>query len=197
MGRMPSSDRGSYFRARFIGGRQSAPIFYIEAWMSSEVNAISPLVDRMMRLIEGVRCIAGEEANVELALREALSNAVIHGNKTDAHKLVRIRCRCQLRSGISIVVSDQGQGFDPDAVPDPRALENVEADHGRGIYLMKLAMDEITFEGIGNVVRMRKVSAYAQGTGMRNKDETALPNTARRGDGIPGARGNEVARKGR
>lgn len=197
MGRMPSANRGSSFRARFIGGRQSAPTFYIEAWMPSEVNAISPLVDRIMRLVEGVRCVTGEEANVELALREALSNAVVHGNKTDAHKLVRIRCRCRLRGGISIVVSDQGQGFDPNAVPDPRAVENVEADHGRGIYLMKLAMDEITFEGLGNVVRMRKVSVRAHGTGIRGKDEMAPPNTARGGDGISGAQDGEVVRKGR
>jgi DNA-directed RNA polymerase specialized sigma24 family protein len=67
----------------------------IEAWMPSEIKAISPLVDRLMRLIEGSRCVAGNERAVELALREALSNAVVHGNQMDAHKLVQIRCGCR------------------------------------------------------------------------------------------------------
>ena len=67
--------------------------------MPSEIKAISPLVNRLMRLIEGSRCVAGNEPAVELALREALSNAVVHGNGIDAHKLVQIRCPCELGKG--------------------------------------------------------------------------------------------------
>jgi serine/threonine-protein kinase RsbW len=128
----------------------------IEAWMPSEIRAISPLTDRLMRLIEGSHCVAGDERAVELALREALTNAVIHGNGMDAHKLVRIRCRCELGKEVSIIVTDSGQGFDPHAVPDPLVVERLEADHGRGIHLMKLAMDEVWFERGGTEVHMRK-----------------------------------------
>jgi serine/threonine-protein kinase RsbW len=120
------------------------------------MKAISPLVDRLMRLIEGSRCVPGEEPAVELALREAVTNAVVHGNRMDAHKLVQVRCRCDLRKGVSIVVRDQGQGFDPNSVPNPLAVESVEAEHGRGIHLMKLAMDEVSFERGGTEVHMRK-----------------------------------------
>ena len=52
--------------------------------------------------------------------------------------------------------SDQGEGFDPEMVPDPLAVENLESEHGRGIHLMKLAMDEVSFEHGGTEVRMRK-----------------------------------------
>jgi len=124
--------------------------------MPSEIKAISPLVGRLMRLIEGSHCITGEEPAVELALREALNNAVVHGNRLDAHKLVHVRCRCKVGKGISITVSDQGQGFDPSAVPDPLSVDNLEAEHGRGIHLMKLAMDEVSFEQRGAEVRMWK-----------------------------------------
>jgi anti-sigma regulatory factor (Ser/Thr protein kinase) len=47
---------------------------------------------------------------------------------------------------VSVIVSDQGQGFDPSHLPDPLAVENLSAEHGRGIHLMKLAMDEVSFE---------------------------------------------------
>ena len=133
----------------------------IDAWLPSEISAISPLVERLMRLIEGSHCVTGEEAAVQLALHEALSNAVVHGNRLDAHKSVHVRCRCKVGKGISITVSDQGQGFDPSAIPDPLSVDNLEAEHGRGIHLMKLAMNEVSFEQRGAEVHMFKRSANA------------------------------------
>ena len=129
-----------------FAGRGTGSLLEIDAWMPSEIKAISPLVERLMRLIEGSHCITGEESAVELALRGAMNNAVVHGNRLDAHKLVHVRCRCHVGKGISITVSDQGQGFDPSAVPDPLSVDKLEAEHGRGIHLMKLAMDEVSFE---------------------------------------------------
>jgi serine/threonine-protein kinase RsbW len=142
-----------------FAGRCACSLLEIDAWIHSEISAISPLVERLMRLIEGSHCITGEESAVELALREALSNAVVHGNRLDAHKLVHVRCRCKVGRGISIIVSDQGQGFDPRAIPDPLTVENLEVDHGRGIHLMKLAMDEVSFEQRGTEVHMCKRAA--------------------------------------
>jgi serine/threonine-protein kinase RsbW len=142
-----------------FAGRCACSLLEIDAWIHSEIKAISPLVERLMRLVEGSHCIAGEESAVELALREALSNAVLHGNRLDAHKLVHVRCRCKVGEGISLTVSDQGQGFDPRTVPDSVTVENLEADHGRGIHLMKLAMDEVSFERRGTEVYMCKRAA--------------------------------------
>jgi serine/threonine-protein kinase RsbW len=132
-----------------FAGRGAGSSLEIDAWMPSEISAVSPLVERLMRLIEGSYCITGEEPAVELALREALSNAVVHSNRLDARKLVHIRCRCKVGEGISLIDSDQGQGFDPHTVPDPVTVENLENDHGRGIHPMKLAMDEVSFEQRG------------------------------------------------
>jgi serine/threonine-protein kinase RsbW len=161
----------------------------IDAWIPSETKAVSPLVDRLMRLIEGSRCVPGEEPAVELALREALNNAVVHGNRMDAHKLVQIRCRCEVGKGVSIVVRHQGQGFDPNAVPDSLAAENLQAEHGRGIHLMKLAMDEVSFESGGTEVHMRKGPAPDQETRLRSNSET--------GAGVVGTRANPLGRQER
>jgi len=140
----------------------------INAWIPSEINAISPLVERLMRLIEGSHCVAGEEHAVQLALREALNNAVVHGNRLDAHKLVHVRCRCKVRNGISLIVADQGQGFDPRTVPDSLTIENLEAEHGRGIRLTKCVMDEVFFQQRGTEVHMCKRLARNERAGVRD-----------------------------
>src|SRR5246127_1163825 len=116
-------------------GRRPGSLLEIDTWIHSEIKAITPLVERLMRLIEGSHCITGEESAVERALREAMNNAVVHGNRPDARKLVHVRCRCKVADGISIAVSDQGQGFDASSVPDPVAGENLLAEHGRGIHV--------------------------------------------------------------
>jgi serine/threonine-protein kinase RsbW len=138
-------------------------LFEIEAWIPSEIKAISPLVEGLMRLIEECHCVCGEEPCVELALAEALNNAVVHGNRMDRQKLVQILCRCELGKGVSVVVTDQGRGFDPNAVPDPTVAKNIENDHGRGIWLMKCVMDEISFERGGTEVRMWKAPTRQPG----------------------------------
>jgi serine/threonine-protein kinase RsbW len=162
-------------RLHFAGRHAGRSLLDIEAWMPSEIKAISPVVDRLMRLIEGSHCVAGNERAVELALHEALSNAAVHGNGMDVQKLVRIRCRCELGKGVCIIVTDHGQGFDPRAVPDPLAFERLEAEHGRGIHLMKLAMDEVSFRRGGTEVHMRKGPARNPRTELRSYNETAYP----------------------
>lgn len=163
--------------------RANRSLLEIEAWMPSEIKAISPLMDRLMELIEGSHCVAGEEPAVQLALREALNNAVVHGNGMDAHKLVQVRCQCQLGKGVSLIVSDQGQGFDPNAVPDPLAIENLKAEHGRGIHFMRSVMDEVSFERGGTEVHLRKGPARNRRTELRSNNETACCSLANSIDG--------------
>jgi anti-sigma regulatory factor (Ser/Thr protein kinase) len=160
-------------RPAFAGVHATGPLLRIEAWMPSGIKAISPLVNRLMRLIEGSRCVAGNEPAVELALQEVLSNAVVHGNRMDAHKLVQVRCQCELGKGVSIIVTDQGEGFNPKAVPDPLAIERLVEEHGRGIHLIKLAMDEVWFARGGTEVHMRKGSARSPRTERRSNSKTA------------------------
>ena len=138
----------------------SAPLD-VDTWVRTEIALISPLVDWLMNLIATSHCVCGEEEFVELALREALSNAMLHGNRLDARKLVHLRCRCECTKGVFLVVRDQGHGFDPNNVPNPLAVENLNSEHGRGIHLMKLAMDEVSFERAGTEVHMWKDSAIS------------------------------------
>ena len=127
--------------------------------MRSEINAISGAVDWLLAMIHECDCVPGQERDVEIALREALANAVLHGNHQDSEKKIQINCRIQCGGEVSIIIRDEGKGFDPTKVPDPTATNNIGSEHGRGIYLMRALMDEIRFEQRGTEVHMRKRSA--------------------------------------
>jgi serine/threonine-protein kinase RsbW len=141
--------------------RSRSSTLEIDSWMRSEVRAISPLVDRLMRLIEGSQRVPGEEFAVELALREALNNSVVHGNREDPETKVHIRCRCQPGKEVSIIVTDQGKGFDFAKVVGSGIAMDPDSENGRGIPLMKAYMDDVHFERGGSEVHMRKRSRTA------------------------------------
>jgi serine/threonine-protein kinase RsbW len=156
MSEMRSLSRTPNSQPQFPGKRSRSSILDIDSWMPSKIQAISPLVDRLMRLIEGSQCIPGEEFGVELALREALENAVVHGNQENPERKVRIRCRCQPGNEISIVVTDQGKGFDLETIVRNGVTSDPDSEHGRGLQLMKAYMDDVRFERGGSEVHMRK-----------------------------------------
>ena len=137
------------------------PILRVESSFRSVITAISPFVDKLMLFIKKCRSVPGSEIDVEVALREALANAVVHGNHEDPHKHVYVVCRCTPEEEVSIVVRDEGTGFDSTVLPNPTAAEQLESTHGRGIYLMKALMDEVRFEEGGVVVHMRKSAGQA------------------------------------
>jgi len=139
----------SFHSAPFVQLRQSFP---------SQVEVISQFVDQLMRFILHFRSADGSEIDIETALREALANAVVHGNGENPCKLVYVECRCYTDGDLLITIGDEGRGFDASAVPDPTTAENRLFEHGRGIYLMKTLMDEVSFEASGTVVQMRKKS---------------------------------------
>src|SRR6202008_1807848 len=117
-----------------------------------------PFVDQLIRFIARFRNPDGTELNIEIALREALANAIVHGNQEDSGQLVCVACRCTTDGEVFVTVQDEGPGFDRAGVLDPTTPENRLLPQGRGIYLMKTLMDEVCFEQGGRVVLMRKAS---------------------------------------
>lgn len=93
-----------------------------------------------------------------LAVTEATTNAIIHGNKNNSLKLVRIYVNVENQTLI-IKIKDEGQGFDPSRVPDPTDPENLLKDSGRGLYLMRVYMDEmkinVTPEGTETILKIK------------------------------------------
>lgn len=126
--------------------------------LPSEVARVSPFVDDVMRSIDIFRLTTDIQVDIEIALREALLNAIIHGNREDPHKHVYVTILCGTEGEVAITIRDEGAGFDSNSVLDPTAPEQVMSAHGRGIYLMRALMDEVSFEEGGTVVYMRKAA---------------------------------------
>ncbi len=136
------------------------PHIALEWCLPSEVTAISPFVDKLMPLLRNCGCVSEGVSDIEIALREALANAIVHGNHEGRRKHVHVTCRCE-PDVVSIAVKDEGHGFDINSVADPTARENITSVHGRGIHVMKALMDEVHFEEGGVVVHMRKSAGEA------------------------------------
>ncbi len=106
---------------------------------------------------------------ISIAVRESVANAMKHGNKGDLAKRVRVEFTttpADHPSELAIVVQDQGEGFDPEAVADPLAPENLLKSSGRGIFLIRSFMDDVSHRRIpegGMEIRMVKRMASADG----------------------------------
>jgi len=134
-----------------------SPFVELRQALPSQIEAISPFLDQLTRFINRFRNGDGSE-DIEISVREAITNAIVHGNCEDADKRVYVTCRCDTDGDVSITIRDEGQGFDSRTVPDPTTPENRLSPHGRGIHLMHALMDEVCFEEGGTVVKMFKKS---------------------------------------
>ena len=112
--------------------------------------------EEIERLLRAHRYSDHEIFSVKLALEEALINAIKHGNHFDRTKKIHIAYQVRPER-FDILISDEGAGFDPAAVPDPTAVENLERPCGRGLMLMRYYMTQVTFSANGNSVSMTKL----------------------------------------
>jgi serine/threonine-protein kinase RsbW len=124
--------------------------------LSADRNAVDQVVRSVMNVVRDNGCSPGREDDIELALAEALANAVVHGAKNDPSKTVECDVACNHQGSILIVVRDPGPGFDPAQIADPCAGENIYSHHGRGIFLINQLMDEVRFHKNGTEIHMIK-----------------------------------------
>jgi len=119
---------------------------------SGDTTSVVQVLDSTLESVDTAETIvvkAAEEMGFDedtryqigMALREAVVNAVVHGNCYNEHKKVRLSVSRE-PDRLRILVTDEGKGFEPSSVPDPLAQENLMNQSGRGIFLMKAFMDE-------------------------------------------------------
>jgi serine/threonine-protein kinase RsbW len=129
-----------------------------ELELESNIDSIARAAEVAAEVVR--RLGLGDEAafGVDMAVREAVTNAVLHGNRKDETKTVEVKFRGSNQM-IEITVRDRGEGFDLSGVPDPTDPQNLLKASGRGILFMRTFMDEVEYlrhpEG-GTVVRMKK-----------------------------------------
>lgn len=126
--------------------------------LASELPSIAAATDKAVEIARGLGY--GDDAlfGIDMAVREAVTNAVIHGNREDASVEFDMTITHDAQ-GLMIAVRDRGNGFNPEQVADPTAAENLMATNGRGILFMRNFMDDVTWDTHpqgGTVVRLTK-----------------------------------------
>lgn len=147
-------------------GDESACRFTVT--IAADPGAISSVVDRVTGKLDEWNWQEDDVTAVQLAVSEALANAIRHGCRGDITKRVQCSVGCSESGEVVIVVRDQGGGFDPGSVPDPLDPGNTFKPSGRGIFLMRALMDHVGFADGGREVQMRK---------RRREDENGRRNS--------------------
>ena len=126
----------------------------------SETSQGREVQERIMGLLETRAYPDRDLFGVRLALEEAIVNAIKHGNGMDPSKEVRIDCSFD-DDRVTIVIEDEGPGFDVTSVPDPTSEENLDKPGGRGIMLMRSFMSRVEYNDSGNRLLLEKVRGTA------------------------------------
>jgi anti-sigma regulatory factor (Ser/Thr protein kinase) len=128
----------------------------VRVTLAADRRSVDPVVAQVMNSVRDLKCMDGKEDAIELALQEALANAVVHGAKEDPSKIVECIVACDEQRGVLIIVRDPGEGFDPKGIPSCTMGENLYSNHGRGIFLINQLMDEVKFRKNGTEIHMVK-----------------------------------------
>lgn len=124
--------------------------------LPADPAAIPIVTDGVVAIMEEQHWPKEDVAAVQLALQEALANAVRHGCRGDRSRYVRCSVICEKAGEVVMVVRDPGPGFDPGAVADPLDVDGILKPSGRGLLLIRKLMDDVRFADGGREVRMRK-----------------------------------------
>lgn len=121
----------------------------------AEAEQIAQATDAVLACLAVLKVEEEKSMAIGLAVQEALANAVTHGCQNDPSKTVQCELSCDESGRILIVVTDPGPGFDFAAPPKP-VVQDVYNDHGRGVFLIRQLMDEVSFQRGGSVIHMWK-----------------------------------------
>lgn len=127
----------------------------IEFELPSAISPMYSILEYLIKRVEKLGVINSSESNLFVALDEAFVNAVKHGNKYDAGKLIRITAELSQREAC-FTVEDEGEGFDVNSIPDPLDPENLFKTSGRGVLFICNIMDEVKYNERGNRITMVK-----------------------------------------
>ena len=118
--------------------------------IKENVSVVESFIENVGEKIRIEEAIYG---NVLVSVTEAVNNAIVHGNKEDKNKKVKLGLK-QNKKSVRFIVEDEGMGFDHNTLPDPTNPNNLEKVKGRGIFLIKSLSDKTTFKQGGRIVEM-------------------------------------------
>lgn len=150
-------DKTLSYKLRFVSDLKVLPYAreHIEFELPSDLSLMNGVLHYLIERVAALGIIQPERSNLFIALDEAFVNAVKHGNRNDPSKLVRIAADLSTREA-RFQIEDEGEGFDPNAIPDPLDPANLFKTSGRGVLLIYNIMDEVFYNERGNRLTMVK-----------------------------------------
>lgn len=130
---------------------QTGELFTLQ--LPSQQDSIAQLEVLIEEIADKYQVSEDTFANMMTCLCEVVINAIVHGNKLDPNKIVIVNAEVDGRR-IIWTVTDEGEGFDYNSLPDPTAPENLENLTGRGVYIIKQLADQCVFNATGNEVEL-------------------------------------------
>ena len=131
-------------------------VWMFQREIPSDTAVGSALVGELLDAMMEREWPGGDLFRIQLAYEEAIVNAIRHGNRCDPEKTVVVDMTCD-NERVTIKITDQGEGFDPQAVPDPRQDDLLDAPGGRGVLLISEIMSEVHYNDRGNQITMVKI----------------------------------------
>jgi len=122
--------------------------------IESRLNNLSIVENAIDNLTRDTGINSDNYGKIMVSVMEAVNNAIVHGNKYNEKKYVKICIKLE-NNILNVTVEDEGKGFKPSEVPDPTEPENLENVNGRGVFLMKNLADELEFNKAGNKVILK------------------------------------------
>ncbi len=122
--------------------------------LPSKMESITTVENFIDNLSEKYNFSEETYANVLTCLSETVINAIVHGNKLSEHKKVYLNLEVVEGKRLIFTVSDEGEGFDYNNIPDPTSPENLENYTGRGVFIVKRLADQCIFNTLGNEVEL-------------------------------------------
>jgi serine/threonine-protein kinase RsbW len=121
----------------------------------SDARQAAHLLHEMLHELEVQHWSLGDRFSIQLAVHEALTNAIEHGNNGDRQKNVHVAAQLSSRN-FRVQITDEGAGFDPQSLPDPTDCTHIDCPGGRGVLLMRAFMSRVSFPPPGNCVVLEK-----------------------------------------
>jgi serine/threonine-protein kinase RsbW len=115
---------------------------FVDRLLESKLDSVDEAEELVVHMAEKAGFEEDDLHKIAMSVRESMVNAVVHGNRYNAHKKVHVKVS-SAPGRLEIKIVDQGEGFDLTEIPDPLAEENLLRNSGRGIFLMKAFMDEV------------------------------------------------------
>ena len=141
--------------------------------LPSQMSAVNEVEGFVNQVIAAYSLSDDLRGNLLISLTEAVTNAIRHGNRCDVDKTVTVEV-WRRHADLRVVVTDEGEGFEPKALPDPTSPEFLEQEGGRGVFLMRALSDEIRYLDEGRRVEMRyecaRIPTVERPRGKRSAD---------------------------